>query len=45
MNKNQAGKGSKPRPVNLLEYEKNYDAINWSHKKKDKKNGKSKTND
>ena len=41
-----AGKGSKPRPIKLEEYEKNYDQIDWSNKpkvttdkKKDKTNG------
>lgn len=26
---NQAGKGSKQRPTNKKQYDKNYDSINW----------------
>lgn len=33
---NQNGKGSRPRPTNKKEYDKNYDSINWG--KKDEKN-------
>ena len=35
-NQNQAGKGSKQRPTNKKEYDKNYDSINWGDKKKSK---------
>lgn len=41
-NTNQAGKGSRPRPVKYSAFSKNWDAINWHHNKKDKQNGKSK---
>jgi hypothetical protein len=33
-----AGKGDKPRPVNKLKYNENYDLINWKNKKKTYKN-------
>ena len=33
---NQNGKGSKPRPTNKKQYDKNYDSINWGDKKKTK---------
>jgi hypothetical protein len=40
-NNKQAGKGSKPRPTKLSQFEKNYDAIDWhNNKKKDKTNDK-----
>lgn len=36
-NQKQAGKGSRPRPVNKNEYNKNFDSINWGKPKtKDK---------
>ena len=38
MSNNQAGKGSKPRPVNKKQYDKNFDSINWGNKKPDEKN-------
>ena len=36
MSNNQAGKCSKPRPVKKDVYNRNYDAIDWSGKKKKK---------
>lgn len=33
MSNNQAGKGSKPRPTNKKEYDKNYDSIFRKKKK------------
>lgn len=32
-NKNQAGKGDKPRPVDKKKYNENFDQIVWNHKK------------
>lgn len=43
MSNNQAGKGSKPRPTNKKEYDKNFDSINWGKKKPDEKNNSIKT--
>lgn len=40
MSNNQAGKGSKPRPVKKTQFDKNYDAINWTNKEKDKQKSK-----
>ena len=31
-----AGKGDKPRPVNVAKYNENYDQISWSSKKETK---------
>lgn len=36
MSSNQAGKGSKPRPVKKSQYNKNYDSIDWGRSKKTK---------
>lgn len=30
MNKNQAGKGDKPRPVKKTQYDTNFDRIKWN---------------
>jgi hypothetical protein len=30
MNNSQAGKGDKPRPVNKVKYNSNYDEIDWN---------------
>ena len=35
---NQNGKGSKPRPTNKKQYDKNYDSINWTKKVNEKNN-------
>ncbi len=35
---NQNGKGSKPRPTNKKQYDKNYDSINWGKKVNEKNN-------
>jgi hypothetical protein len=32
MSNNQAGKGSKPRPINKEQYDGNYEKIDWSTK-------------
>ena len=36
MSNHQNGKGSKPRPTDKKQYDKNFDAINWGDKKKNK---------
>ena len=33
----QAGKGSKPRPINKKQYNSNYEGINWKKLNEDKK--------
>jgi hypothetical protein len=36
MSNHQAGKGSKQRPTNKKQYDKNFDSISWGDKKKPK---------
>lgn len=43
-NNNQAGKGDKPRPVNIDKYAKNFDDIDWSKHRKTIKNNLNKKN-
>ena len=44
MNKNQAGKGDKPRPVDKKQYDSNFDKIEWkADSKKESFNKKGKT--
>lgn len=44
MSKNQAGKGSKPRPYKIRTYEKNYDWIFRKNKKERQNHGKRTSN-
>lgn len=40
----QAGKGDKPRKVDLNKYQKNYSEINWNSRKEYSENGSSSIN-